>query len=420
MIVVHRIRIALSAVAAAAVVSLAAIPSPGADWPQWRGPERRNQSPETNLLRQWPKDGPPLAWKIDDLGQGFSSVTVTGGRIYTMGDSGADSFVRCLDEKDGRIIWSVKIGRAGESGGYPGPRSTPTIEGGQVYALGREGELVCLDAKDGNEVWRKHLRNDLGGKVPGWGYAEAVLVDGNRLICTPGGGNGTLLALNKKTGATIWRTKDWTDSAHYSSVIMREIHGVPQYIQLTAASVAGVNVTDGRVLWRADRTGKTAVIPTPLSADNYVFVSSGYRVGCNLFKVNRSGAAFSAEEVYAGNQIANHHGGMILLDGHVYGVDDSGMLRCIELTSGKIVWTNPCVASKGSLTYADGHLYVRSESGNGTIALVEATPQGYREKGRFDQPSRSRARSWPHPVVANGKLYVRDQDVLLCYDVRAK
>jgi outer membrane protein assembly factor BamB len=402
------------------LLSLFTAISLAADWPQWRGPERRNQSSESNLLRQWPRQGPPLAWKIDTLGAGYGSVAVTGGRIYTMGDAAEDTFVRCLDEKDGKQIWSANVGRAGESGRYYGPRSTPTIDAGHVYALAREGELVCLDAKDGKEVWRKHLRNDFGGTTPNWGYAEAVLVDGNRVVCTPGGKNGTLLALDKKTGDTIWRTKDWTDSAHYSSVILREMHGVPQYIQLTAESVAGVGVNDGKLLWRAERKGKTAVIPTPLTADNHVFVSSGYGVGCNLFKINKSGNAFSAEQVYAGTQMTNHHGGMVLLDGHVYGVDDSGTLRCVEMKTGKIAWTDRCVASKGSLTYADGHLYVRSEPGDGTLVLAEATPKGYVEKGRFTQPDRSKQRSWPHPVVANGKLYIRDQDVLLCYDVRAK
>jgi outer membrane protein assembly factor BamB len=404
----------------AAVVTVSATLLPGADWPQWRGPERRNQSTEANLLRQWPKDGPPLAWKIDTLGSGYSSVAVTGGRIYAMGDAGEDTFVRCLDERDGKTVWSAKVGRAGESGRYYGPRSTPTIDEGHVYALAREGELVCLDAKDGKEVWRKHLRNDFGGTTPNWGYAESVLIDGNRLVCTPGGRDGTLIALDKKTGETVWRTKDWTDPAHYSSPIKREIHGVPQYVQLTPESVAGVGVNDGKLLWRAERKGRTAVIPTPLVADDHVFVSSGYRVGCNLFKVNRNGAEFSAEQVYAGDQMTNHHGGMVLLDGHVYGVDDSGTLRCVEMKTGKIAWTDRCVASKGSLTYADGHLYVRSESGDGTVVLVEATPKAYVEKGRFNQPDRSKQRSWPHPVVANEKLYLRDQDVLLCYDVRGR
>ena len=404
----------------ASAVSITSLVARGADWPQWRGPERRNQSQETNLLREWPKDGPPLAWKIDNLGRGFSGVAVAGGRVYTIGDEGDDSFLRCLEEKDGKTVWSTKIGRAGESGRYYGPRSTPAVDGGHVYALAREGELVCLDTKDGKEVWRKHLRTDFGGSLPRWGYAESVLVDENRVVCTPGAQNGTLIALNKMTGETLWRTKGWTDAAHYSSPVRAEIHGIPQYVQMTADSVAGVGVADGKLLWRAERKGKTAVIPTPLVQDNLVFVSSGYGVGCNLFQIDKAGNALTAKEVYSGKQIVNHHGGMVLLDGYVYGVDDSGSLKCIEMKSGKEAWSNPCVRSKGSLTLADGRLYVRSEARDGTIALVEASPAAYRETGRFNQPDRSRDNSWPHPVVANGKLYIRDQGVLLCYDVRAK
>lgn len=387
---------------------------------QWRGPKRDGLSTETGLLKEWPADGPPLAWKATGLGRGFSGVSIANGKIYTMGDGPDGSEVQALSPADGKKLWSAKVGKPGDPGGYPGPRCTPTVDGNWVFALGQYGDLVCLEAATGKEVWRKSLTKDFGGQMmSGWGYSESPLVDDDKVVCTPGGTKGTLIALNKKTGELIWQSREFTDRAAYASIIIAEMGGVRQYIQLTDAHVAGVAAADGRLLWRAERKGSTAVVPTPIFKDNHVFVTSGYGAGCNLFKITPADGAFKVEEVYDNKDMVNHHGGVVLIGSYLYGHSDRGGWTCMELWTGKVVWRHNGVG-KGSLTYADGQLYLRGEGGKGTVALVAATPASYQEKARFDQPDRSNQRSWPHPVIANGKLYLRDMDVLLCYDVKAK
>ena len=390
-----------------------------ADWPQWRGPKRDDLSTETGLLKQWPADGPPLAWKITGVGAGYSGVAVAKGKIFTMGDVGEESQLIALAEGTGKQLWVARMGGPGEYGGYRGTRGTPTVDGDLVYALNQHGDLVCANAGSGKEVWRKSLKRDFGGGTPGWGYAESPLVDGDKVFCTPGGQRGAIVALNKKTGELVWQSKEFKDGAHYSSLIVENVFGQRQVIQLTSASVAGVAVADGKLLWRAQRRGQTAVIPTPIFHDNCVYVTSGYGVGCNLFKLSNSGGSIQAEEVYANKTMANHHGGVILLGENLYGHSDSQGWICQNFKTGEKVWSNQGVG-KGAIAYADGHFYIRSEGGSGKIALIEATPASYKEKGRFAQPDRSGKNSWPHPVIANGKLYIRDQDVLLCYDVKAK
>ena len=246
------------------------------------------------------------------------------------------------------------------------------------------------------------------------------LVDGDRVILIPGGKRGNLAALNKKTGQLIWQSKEFTDSIHYSSPIVAEIGGVRQYVQLTDASVAGIAAADGRLLWRAARKGSTAVIPTPIYYDGNVYVTSGYGAGCNLFKITAADGKFSAVESYSNRIMTNHHGGAVLVGKHLYGFSDNKGWTCQDFETGKALWQEKGKLGKGSIVYADGMFYLRAEDGKGTVALIEATPEGYREKGRFDQPDRSDKNSWPHPVVAGGRLYLRDQDLLLCYDVEAK
>jgi outer membrane protein assembly factor BamB len=391
------------------------------EWPQWRGPNRDGLSAEAGLLKEWPKDGPPLLWKASGLGAGFSGVSVAGQRIFTMGDQPDGNHVLALNCADGKLLWSTKLGKAGAPGwgGFKGPRATPSVDDGLVFALGQFGEVICVSAADGKEVWRKHLTTDLGGPLMEWGFSESPLVDGDQVLFTPGGPKGTMVALNKKTGGLIWQSKDWTDNAHYSSIIVAEIDGLRHYIQLTDKSIAGVAPEDGKVLWKAARKGSTAVIPTPICADGYVYTTSGYGIGCNLFKVAK-GSAFTATQVYANKVMVNHHGGVVKLGEYLYGHSDSEGWTCQKFQSGEAQWQEKDKLGKGSLVYADGHLYCREEAEKGVVALLEATPSGYREKGRFTPPDRSGKQSWPHPVVAGGKLYLRDQDVLLCYDVQAK
>ena len=387
-------------------------------WPQWRGPDRDGKSHDTGLLQQWPAAGPALAWKTKGLGSGFSGVSVAGGKIFTMGDATDASYIYALDQTTGKQIWAAKVGNTGGGDGHPGPRCTPTYAGELVFAMGQFGDLVCVETATGREVWRKHMVADFAGKMmSGWGYSESPLVDGDRLICTPGGARGAIIALNKKTGAEVWRTMDFKDPAGYSSMIIAEIDGQRQYIQLTGASVVGVAPETGKILWRARRNGRTAVITTPVYHDNMVFVTSAYGVGCNLFKITSSGGQFKAAEVYANKLMANHHGGVVRIGENIYGHSYGKGWVCMDMKSGNSVWEEEKQLGKGAISYADGRLYLRGE-GKGTMVLLEASPNGYKETGRFEQPDRSNKDAWPHPVIADGKLYLRDQDVLLCYDVK--
>ncbi len=392
------------------------------DWPQWRGPNRDGKSAETGLLKSWPAAGPPLAWKITGLGAGYATVSVAKGVIYTAGDVGDDNFVFALREQDGQQLWSARLGRAGAPGwgGFAGVRSTPTVDGDLVFAIGQYGEVAAFKAATGKELWRRDFVADYGAKRPEWGFSESPLVDGDRLVFTPGGEKGAIVAVNKRTGELLWQTREFTDEAQYSSLMPAVIQGAPQYVQLTMASVVGVS-PEGRVLWRAARRGATAVIPTPVVHGEHVYVTSGYNIGCNLFKISRSGDRFSAEEVYKNRVVANHHGGVILVDGHIYGHDDRRGWTCQNLLTGEAVWQVNDQMGKGSIVYADGHFILREEKKKGSrVALIEATTAGYRQKGVFEQPDQSSKETWPHPVVANGKLYLRDQDVLLCYDLKAR
>ena len=348
----------------------------GTDWPQWHGPQRDNLSAETGLLKAWPAEGPALAWKATDLGGGFSSVSVADGKIFTIGDLGDSAYVEALNLNTGKLLWKAKLGATGGGGGHPGPRGTPTVDGSLVYALGQYGDLVCLGAADGKEVWRKNLNSDFGGKMmSGWGNAESPLVDGGKLLCTPGGADGTVLALDKQTGTTLWRSQELTDKATYASLIAVDIAGVHQVIVLTDAHVAGLAIETGKVLWLAPRAGKVAVVPTPIYKDNQVFVASGYGIGCNSFKITAADGKFSAAQLYANTDMVNHHGGVILLAGHLYGYSDKGGWTCMDFKSGRVVWCEKKLG-KGTLSFADGHFYLRDENGPGALVLIEATPAG--------------------------------------------
>jgi len=412
----------LGAVGTVLVLSLAGVGRAAPDdWPQFRGPNRDDLSPDTGLLKELPAGGPPLAWKATGLGAGYATVSVVGNRIYTIGEKGDASFVLALNAADGKRVWTAKLGKSGAPGmpAFAGPRSTPTAAGDRLVAVGQWGDLVCLEAATGKELWRKDYAKDFGGKQPEWGYAESPLIDGNQVAVTPGGAEGSVVALDKKTGALVWRSRGFTDAPHYSSLIVAEIGGVRQYIQLTAQSVVGVGAADGKVLWRAARTGRVAVIPTPIYSDGLVYVTSGYGVGCNLFKITAAGGKFTAEELYANKVMGNHHGGVIKVGDCVYGYSEGKGWTCQDFKTGEAKWEEKEKLGKGAIAYADGHFYLRTED-KGTVALIEASPAGYREHGRFEQPGRSKEKAWPHPVICGGKLFLRDQDALLCYDVKGR
>jgi len=389
-------------------------PAPG-HWPQWRGPNRDNVSTETGLLKEWPEGGPKLLWKSTDIGEGFPPVSVAGGRIYGIGYRDKSEFVTAIDG-DGFVFWTRAIGpQAGEFTGmrFLSQRSI-TVDNDRLYAFTAEGRLLCLQTADGKLLWEKHYARDFGGQAMSFFYADAPLVDGNLLICKPGGAKGTVLALDKVTGAVVWRTAELKDNAAHAPVIIAEIGGVRQYIVLTDKCVAGVDSKTGRVAWRAERPGQTALAPTPIHRDGIVFVTSGFGVGHNAFRISAAGGTFEAKPIYAGKEMENHRGGVVLVGDHVYGTNNA-LLNCMELKTGTVAWTDRCVG-KGAVTAADGRLIVRGEYG--PVALVDASPAGFVERGRFTPAERSVEPPLSQPVVAGGRLYLRDLNLLFCYDLR--
>ena len=392
------------------------------DWPQWRGEARDGKSTDTGLLKSWPDGGPELVWNVTGFGQGFSSVSVVGDRVYTLGEKGGENHAFALSAKDGSVIWSTSIGKGGAHGGgrwdFYGPRASATVDGDLLFTVDQQGKVTCLSAKDGKVMWSKHFQDDFGGVVPRWGFTESALVDGNQVVVTPGGAQGALAALNKKNGELIWQSKEFPDSAHYSSLVLAEFGGVRQVVAMTEKSVAGVAARDGKLLWHAERAGRVAVIPTPIVDGDYVYVTSGYNVGSHLYKIESNGGAFTAtEQLHNAKGMINQHGGTVKVGDVVFGYHDGKGLVCQDFLTGDIVWNEREKLKKGAVSYADGMLYCREE-GTGTIILVEAVKTGYSEKGRFEQPGRSDQMAWVHPVIANGRLYINDQDRILCYKVK--
>jgi outer membrane protein assembly factor BamB len=415
-----------SLVALSAALFAADIDRSSADWPQWRGPHRDGVAEEKGLLQQWAPEGPPLAWKTSGLGEGYASVAIADGKIVTMGKRKNAVFVIARDASNGDELWATPV----ESSGGDAPSSTPTVDGDRVYAVGARGDLVCLKAADGKKVWHKSFVKDFGGSVPTWKFCESPLVDGDKLVCTPGGAKATMVALDKKTGKPIWKCAvpgGAGSGSGYSSIVVSEAAGVRQYVQLMGAGTGciGVAAKDGKFLWNYQRVSNgTASIPTPIAHGDYVFCSSGYGTGSALLKLSRAGSGVKAEEVYflGPSQLQNHHGGLVLVGDYVYGGQghDNGLPICVELKTGNIIWggreRGPGSGS-AAVVSADGQLYFRYQ--NGLVALIAASPDGYKLNGTFKIPEVPRE-SWTHPVVAGGKLYLREQDNLFVYDVRAR
>jgi outer membrane protein assembly factor BamB len=543
------------------------------DWPQWQGTDRTAHSKETGLLKEWPKDGPPLAWKVKGLGGGDSTPSVAAGRIYGMSHRGADEIVWALSEKDGKEIWAVKIAPA-QPQNWPqskeGPSATPTVDGDRLYVMGLAGNVACLQVADGKVVWQRSMVADFKGRAPMWSFRESPLVDGDKLIVTPGAEDATMVALNKRTGETIWKSvvpdrvsggqsqnrgfgggnrpnaiqtvpvlsaldkdqnkeisadelsgaptvlltldknKDGklsedeispgggsgdsqgaqrrrrgpgmmrmnkalsaldadenntideaeikgavaalkkldansdgklTDDeagnksmsppntgAAYSSAIAIDFGGQRQYVQLLAMTVAGVSAADGKLLWRYDKPANSMRIniSTPIYYDGHVFAATAYGAGGGLAKlVKKENGEFAAEEVWFSKSMENHHGGIILHDGALFGANGGnggGYMACLDFKTGEVLWnerdSDKRRVTKGSVAFADGRIYYRTEEG--PIVLIEPSRKEYLERGRFTQPDRTDKPAWAHPVVANGKFYIRDQDTLFCYDVKAK
>ncbi len=401
-----------------------------ADWPQWQGPGRDSVSRERGLLQEWAPDGPPLARKVDGLGGGDSAPSVAGGRIFGMANRGADEVVWALSESDGSPLWVTRLGPAFEQSGFPqgkeGPGATPTVDGELLYVMGLAGNVACLKVRDGAVVWQRRLREDFGAPLPTWSFRESPLVEGERVIVTPGAAGATLVALDKRTGKTIWKSAVPGDpKAAYSSAIAIGLDGQRQHVQFTEKGVVGVAASDGAFLWRYDAPANShgINISTPLHHDGQVFAASAYGTGGGLVRLHRAAdGSVRADEVYFTNKMQNHHGGMILHDGSLYGANggnSGGYLVALDFQTGKVQWDQRAggrKAPKGSVALADGRLYYRTEEG--TMLLIEPNAREYVERGRFEQPARSGKPAWAHPVIANGRLYLRDQDVLLVYDIR--
>ncbi len=385
------------------------------DWNQFRGPNRDGISADTGLLKDWPGSGPAQVWKASNIGVGYSSVCISGNKVFTMGESGGKTHLIALNVADGKPLWQLEVGEAGDPGNQgAGPRSTPATDGTLVFGLSQKGELVCAQAAKGQLVW-KNTMEKFGGRTPGWGWSESPLLDGAQLVISPGSSNAAVVALNKMNGATLWQAKV-KGEAHYTSLAIADIGGLRQYLYFNNQSVAGIVSKTGALAWSVDRSGQTAIASTPVYKDGIVFVSSGYGVGHNAFRVQGAGGRFQAQEIYKGKELENHHGGMVVVGDHVYGCNNQALV-CVELKTGKVAWQDRCVG-KGSVIVADGNLIVRGEGGG--VALVEANPAAYKEHGKFNLPKSGGNGAWANPVVYGGHLYLREWDNLYCYDLKGK
>ncbi|MBL8172002.1 MAG: PQQ-like beta-propeller repeat protein [Acidobacteria bacterium] len=399
-----------------AAVSTGAPPPSITDWPQWRGPERNGLSKDTGLLKQWPATGPSVVWKADGLGEGYGSLALKGDRIFVQGTKGEASAVFALNRADGKLVWSTALGPKGSERRGNGPRATPTIDEDRMYVLTENGDLACLRVRDGSAVWRKNILKEFGGSNPGWMISESPLVDGNRVIVTPGGKTGGMVAFDKMNGNVIWASKDFSDEAAYSSPIVVDVGGVRTILNFTSQSAIGVRANDGKLMWRHNSPANgTANCTTPVFADNKAFFTSAYGTGAALLGLTAQSGEVKAQELYFTKDMMNHHGGVVLVNGYLYGFSNN-VLTCLEFATGKRMWQNRSVG-KGSLTYADGMLFLLGEENQ--VGLAEATPSAYVEKGRFSIADTGRP-SWAHPVVIGGKLYIRNQSSLTVYDVKGK
>ena len=430
-----------------------------ADWPQWRGANRDGYSSDTGLAKEWPKGGPKLLWTFEEAGVGYGTPAVVGDTVYFNGGDEAkeNEFLMALDIATGKPKWKTIIpieqkDSSFRTGWGGGPRSTPSVDGDRVYTLGAQGDLACLDT-GGKIIWHRSLTKDLGGKVMKiWGYSESPLVDGDLIICMPGydssNGQGTVQSLDKKTGEVKWVCQELTDAAPYSSLVITETGGVKQYVAYTESGVSGIRATDGKLLWKAKvATNDTAIIPTPIIKDDLVYVTNSYNVGCAALKLSKDGDGMKADQLYFNKTMQNHHSGVIRVDDHVYGSNGNANHRktlpflCQEIKTGTVAWKKDKPAKKdekdkeskksgddeqglepSSLVFADGPLYCYGQN-TGMVVKIAASPKGYKEQGRFTIPKTSAKRLpeggiWTHPVIAQGKLFLRDQDLLFCYDLK--
>ncbi len=391
------------------------------DWPQFRGPNRDGKSTETDLLKQWPQGGPELLLTVKGAGIGYSSPTIVGERIYVSGDVEGKNRLAMFDLQ-GKQLKQVEIGKPHPDRQYPGARSSPTVdkESGLVFVLGPYGELLCANANTLEVEWRVNVAERFKARTPGWRYAESVLVDGNNIIVAPGGPDATIAALNKRNGATVWTSKGLSDGASYASCMKTTIDGVPQIVYLTSKALVGVSANNGQPLWSYARpSNKTANCPSAVFDGRRIFAATGYGTGGGAvdITIQRNPVSIKAEQAWETKDMVCHHGGYVLVDGFLYGNHGRGW-SCLDWKTGERKFYDAGVG-KGSIIYADGMLYMMSENG-GTVALAEATPEGYKEAGRFRIPQEQEGQTWAHLSIANGRLYARHNDNIYVYNISAK
>ena len=401
-------------VAPADPASLASHPAAAGQWPQFRGPNRDGKSTETGLLRKWPKRGPKRVWTARGCGVGWASVAVADGRIHTAGSIGQATAVVAFD-LDGKRLWQADIGRA-YSASYPGARSTPTVDDGRVYALSPFGDVACLDAQTGRKLWAINLCQAFGGRRPTWAFAESLLVDGDRLICCPGGPSAGVVALDKRTGKRVWACGQAAGGAAYASPIAFDFAGRRHIVAMTGNAAVGIDAATGAFLWRHERpTAHRANVPTPIHHNGHVFLASGYGQGAELLKLRVHGARVTATPMWKNAMFDNHLGGVVLVNGYFYGCDANGNWMCLDFATGRATYRVPGVRV-GSVIYADGHLYCLAQD-RGVVAMVQAVPKRYKAISAFAVP-RANAQVWAHPAIAGGRLYIRYLDFLHAFDIK--
>lgn len=383
-------------------------------WTQWRGPDRSGISIDEELLESWPEGGPALLWKTTDLGSGYSAVSVSNGRIYTQGKRDDASWVFAIDAADGSEIWTRQIGSKYSNKRGGGPRGTPTLVGDRLYALSGNGDLVCLATDDGEQLWHVNILERFGTENLKWGISESPLVDRDHVIVATGSADGSIVAFDRSNGEIVWQSEGLTDEPGYASALVENVGGVRQIIHFTDKAAVGVRASDGKPLWRYEKAANdVANCTTPLYHDGRVFVTSAYDTGAALLRLTSQGSETTAEEVYFTREMMNHHGGVVLIDGYVYGFSNKNLV-CIDFETGERMWRDKSVG-KGSVAAADGKLYIQGQTG--IVGLVEATPEAYREISRFEIEQK-KTKSWAHPVITGGRLYIRNRDELLAYDLR--
>ena len=394
-------------------LSIVLLPLASAEWNQWLGPDRDGKSTESGLLASWPESGPEKVWQVESLGEGYSSLSFANGSLFTQGVKAGKQYLIAIDAETGEIEWETQHGRPYSNRRGGGPRGTPTVDGDRVYALGGDGNLICADASTGAKIWEKHLLKTYGARNINWGISESPLVDGNRLVVNAGGRGASIVALDKATGDELWKTQ--SDEAGYSSGVAVEIDGVRQYVFFTGEAAVGVLATNGELLWRyRPVSNSTANAATPVVRDNLVFFSSSYGTGCALLRLESTGGSTTASEVYFNRDMRNHYSTSILLGDHLYGFSGR-ILTAMKFETGEVAWRDRSVG-KGQIIHADGRLYILSD--DGVVGLVEPSPTEYREISRFVIGSRDYP-TWTLPVIADGTLYLRDQERLYAYNVKA-